>query len=116
MVGNQSNEVFRTCWSVTCASRPSATARSLTYSVMRFSPPFSFQSRLQRIVRVGCSELPIGVISAMNADLFVSDLQPTAVDFDKLRDSAAHFDQIAEDCGRTNRYISMSTAVADFGK
>ena len=37
----------------------------------------------------------------MNADLFVPDLQPTAVDFGKLPDSAAHFDQIAEDCGRT---------------
>jgi hypothetical protein len=52
----------------------------------------------------------------MNADLFVPDLQPTAVDFGKWRDSAAHFDQIAEDCGRTNRYISMPTAAADFGK
>jgi hypothetical protein len=52
----------------------------------------------------------------MNADLFVPDLQPTAVDFGKLRDSAAHFDQIAEDCGRTNRDISMPTAAADFGK
>jgi hypothetical protein len=52
----------------------------------------------------------------MNADLFVSNLQPTAVDFGKLQDSAAHFDQIAEDCGRTNRYISMPTAAVDFGK
>jgi len=52
----------------------------------------------------------------MNADLFAPDLQPTAVDFGKLLDSAAHFDQIAEDCGRANRYISMPTAAADFGK
>src|SRR5208282_6454057 len=65
-----------------------------------------FQSRLQRIARVGCSEPPIRVTSAMNADLFVPDPQRTAVDFGKLQDSAAHFDQIAEDCGRTNRYIS----------
>jgi hypothetical protein len=52
----------------------------------------------------------------MNADLFVPDLQPIAVDFGKLRDFAAHFDQIAEDCGRMNRYISMLTAAAGFGK
>jgi hypothetical protein len=52
----------------------------------------------------------------MNADFFVPDLQPTAVDFGKLPDSAAHFDQIAEECGRTSRYISMPTAAADFGK
>jgi hypothetical protein len=75
-----------------------------------------FQSRLQRIVRVGCSEPPIGVTSAVDANLFVPDLQRTAVDFGKLQDSAAHFDQIAEDCGRTNRYISMPPAAADFGK
>ncbi len=76
----------------------------------------SFQSRLQRIAKVLCSEPPIGATSAMNADFFVADLQPTAVDFGKLRDSAAHFDQIAEDCGRTNRYLSMPTAAVDFGK
>jgi phosphoribulokinase len=52
----------------------------------------------------------------MKADLFIPYLEPTAVDFGKLRDSAAHFDQIAEDCGRTNRYISTPTAAADFGK
>jgi hypothetical protein len=52
----------------------------------------------------------------MDADLFVPDLQPTAEDFGKLRDSATHFDQIAEDCGRTNRYIPMPTAAAGFGK
>jgi hypothetical protein len=76
----------------------------------------SFQSRLQRIAKVGCSEPPVGVTSAMNAEFSVPDLQPTAVDFGKLPDSAAHFDQIAEDCGRTNRYISMPTTAADFGK
>jgi hypothetical protein len=52
----------------------------------------------------------------MNADLFVVDLQPTAVDFGKLRDSVAHFDEIAEDCGWTYRYLSIPTAAADFGK
>jgi hypothetical protein len=76
----------------------------------------SFQSRLQRIAKVLCSDPSIGATSAMNADLFVPDLQPITVDFGKLRDSAAHFDQIAEDCAITNCYISMSTAAADFGK
>ena len=74
----------------------------------------SFQSRLQRIVRVGCSEPTIGVTSAMDADLFLLNLQRTAVDFGRLRDSAAHFDQIAEDCGRVNRYISMVAAAVGF--
>ena len=76
----------------------------------------SFQSRLRRIAKVLCSDPSIGATSAMNADLFVPDLQPIAVDFGKLRDFAAHFDQIAEDCGRMNRYISMLTAAAGFGK
>nr|WP_294543597.1 hypothetical protein [uncultured Rhodopila sp.] len=65
---------------------------------------------------MGYSEPPIGVTSAMNADFFVANLQPTAVDFGKLPDFAAHFGKIAEDCGRTNHYISMMSVAVDFGK
>jgi hypothetical protein len=52
----------------------------------------------------------------MTADLFVANLQPTAVDFGKLPDFTAHFGKIAEDCGRTSRYISTASVAIDFGK
>jgi hypothetical protein len=73
--------------------------------------------------KVDCNELPQWTATAAwPVDLgrgrrfSASDLQPTAVDFGKLKVFAVHFGRIAEDCGRANHYISMATAAADFGK